>query len=115
MWATAEQVVSTLQQQTNVLPLRLLLSRASQSVCGLGDHSGGVRLAEAAEAELDRLHLSVQINFWNQLQERYLGAARESLGPEAAQQAEEQGRALSLKDACALAHQIADAGGPRTS
>jgi len=90
------------------------LQGVAMSLCGLGDHSGGLRLAEAAEAELDRLHLNVQINFWNQLQERYLGAARESLGPEAARQATEEGRALSLEDACALAHQIADAVGPRT-
>ncbi len=84
------------------------LQGLAMSVCGLGDPATGLRLYEAAEAEFDRLDVDIQMNFWNALRKRYREPALEALGTEGARRAIEDGRGLSLEEACRIGHQMAE-------
>ena len=73
------------------------------SLAGLGDAEGAIRLAAAAQAELERLALDVRVRFWLALNAEHFGAARRALGEEATRGAEEAGRAMSFEQAIVLA------------
>jgi predicted ATPase/class 3 adenylate cyclase len=72
----------------------------AMATAGCGAPGPALRLAGAAQAELDSLGLDLSgVRFWSELLERYLGPARIELGPEAAQAASTAGRLLSLERA----------------
>lgn len=62
-----------------------------------GHAEAAVRLAGAAQAELDALGADVSgVKFWNALQQRFLGPARAALGEDEAQRVESEGRTTGL-------------------
>jgi predicted ATPase len=64
----------------------------AMAAAGLGQPRRALRLAAGASAELDLLGVDLsEMRFWTALLERYLGAAREQLGPAAATAAWEEG------------------------
>ena len=79
------------------------LQGVAMSLAGLGDGEAGLRLAGSVEAEKLRLGMESTMGFWEELLERYLGAARETVGPEAARRALDIGRAIPFDEAVALA------------
>ena len=79
------------------------LQGVAMSLAGLGDGEVGLRLAGSVEAEKLRLGMESTMGFWEELLERYLGAARETVGPEAARRALDIGRAIPFDEAVALA------------
>ncbi|HZB35278.1 MAG TPA: adenylate/guanylate cyclase domain-containing protein [Gaiellaceae bacterium] len=74
----------------------------AMAAAGAGDPHRALLLAGSVEAHLESLGTSISVPFWDSLLERYLGAARERLGPNAAAVWEE-GRALAFDDAVELA------------
>jgi hypothetical protein len=46
------------------------------SLAGLGLHAGALALAGAVEAEFRKLGADIQVRFWNELLDRWLGPAR---------------------------------------
>jgi tetratricopeptide (TPR) repeat protein len=83
----------------------------AMSLAGLGEPELALRLGGAVEAELERLGADLRIRFWDGLLERYLGAGRQSLGPERAASAWAHGRDMRFEDATALALQRASSVG----
>ena len=77
----------------------------AMSLAGLGEAALGVRLGAAVQAENARLGVDPHMRFWDELLERYLGAARAALGPLRAAHAEEDGRAMSFERAIATARE----------
>ena len=75
----------------------------AMSLAELGEPSRALRLAGAMRAEWERLDITLQITFWDDLLDRYLGPARAALGPDQAARAWEAGRRLSLEAAIAEA------------
>ena len=76
----------------------------AMALCGSGQPAQGLRLAGAAQAEFDALAIDVSgIVFWSALLERYLTAARRTLGEPAATEAWEEGRRTAFEYAIALA------------
>ena len=69
-------------------------------------HSAAIRLAAAAQTELDALGADVSgVQFWNDLQRRCLGPSRDALGEVEAERIDAEGRALGLDAAAAEALQ----------
>ena len=74
----------------------------AMAVAGNGDPERGLLLAGSVDATWESLGISISIEFWDALLERYLGPAREQLGARA-DDVWSQGRALPFDDAVALA------------
>jgi hypothetical protein len=71
----------------------------AMSLAGMGQGEKALRLQGAIEAERDALRSNVSIDFWNQLIERYIGAAEKRLGPEATAAEKQIGRSMTLEAA----------------
>ena len=71
---------------------------------GVGESARALRLAGAAAAEFEALAIDLSgIIFWSALLTRYLGLARNALGPDAAAAAWDEGRRTTFEHAVALA------------
>jgi predicted ATPase len=68
------------------------LRGVAMATAGLGDHAQAVRLAAAANQQDEALGFAIPVNWWTQIQERFIGGARAQLGPEQAEDAERAGR-----------------------
>jgi len=75
----------------------------AMSLAGLGEFERAATLGAAVAAEFARLGADADVRFWNELLERYLGAARNALGPATAERAAGIGRAMPLDEAIARA------------
>jgi predicted ATPase/class 3 adenylate cyclase len=74
----------------------------AMAAAGVGDAGRALRLAGSVEAHFESLGTSPSVPFWDALLERYLGAARRQLGPNA-DAVWEEGRRMSFDDAVELA------------
>jgi predicted ATPase/class 3 adenylate cyclase len=72
------------------------------SAAGKGDLARGVRLGAAGHALWESIGATLSVPFWNALLDRYIGAAREQLGPEA-DTVWAEGLAMPFDDAVTLA------------
>jgi tetratricopeptide (TPR) repeat protein len=75
----------------------------AMSLAGLGKKHQAVLLATAAKAEWDRVGVDIHIRFWDELLDRYIGAAKKSLSEEELTSALDQGRSLPFDEAVRLA------------
>jgi predicted ATPase/class 3 adenylate cyclase len=76
----------------------------AMAAAGNGRPAFALRLAGAADAEFEALAIDLSgIEFWSALLTRYLGGAREELGPTPASTAWGEGRRTRFEDAIALA------------
>jgi tetratricopeptide (TPR) repeat protein len=75
----------------------------AMSLAGLGQLRQGVLLATAAKAEWDRVDAHFHIRFWDELLERYVGAAKKSLSEEELASTLSEGKSLPFDDAVRLA------------
>jgi len=75
----------------------------AMSLAGLGETELAVQLAGAVRAEWDRIALDVHVRFWDELLDRYIGAAQKSLGIEFSEKAWNKGKSISFDDAVTLA------------
>ena len=75
----------------------------AMSLAGLRQRSQAVVLAEAARAEWDRIGADIHIRFWDELLERYIESAKQSLSEEELRSNLNQGRSLPFDDAVKLA------------
>jgi non-specific serine/threonine protein kinase len=73
----------------------------AMSLAGLGQTEEALRLDGAVRAEWGRLGVDFHMRFWDALLERYIGAARQALGEDAAARRQDEGRAISLDEAVA--------------
>ena len=73
------------------------------SLAGLGDSRNALRLVSAAKAEWKRIGVDLQIRFWDELLDRYLGKARAGLDSAAADLAWSEGAGIAFEDAVAMA------------
>jgi non-specific serine/threonine protein kinase len=85
----------------------------AMALAGLGEPELALSLGGAVEAEWERIGTNLQIRFWDALIERYLGAARQSLGPGQAASAWARGREMRFEDAITLALEAASRAGAR--
>jgi predicted ATPase len=74
----------------------------AMAAAGQGDARLGLLLAASVDALWESLGITLSIEFWDGLLERYIGGARRSLGPEA-ELVWAEGRALAFDDAVELA------------
>jgi predicted ATPase/class 3 adenylate cyclase len=72
------------------------------SAAGRGDWARGLRLTAAGYAMWDSIGATVGVPFWNALLNRYIGVAREGLGPDG-DAVWTEGHAMSFDDAVTLA------------
>jgi hypothetical protein len=77
------------------------------SLAALGEHATAVRLITAMRAEWARVGVSMQIQFWDALNDRYITPARVALGADRAEAAASAGRAMSFEAAVAEARSLA--------
>ena len=82
----------------NDIEIALELQGIAMAVAGSGDPEAAIRLNGAAEAALETIGFQGEVAFWTALLDRYIGPAREKLGPGAAP-IDRGGRSLSLEDA----------------
>lgn len=75
----------------------------AMSLAGLGDSRKACLLGASVRGEFTRLGVDPHMRFWDALLDRYLVRARETLGSDAAERAEKDGRLLSFDDAVELA------------
>jgi non-specific serine/threonine protein kinase len=75
----------------------------AMSLAGLGDAEQALRLAASAKAEWERIGVDLHMRFWDELLDRYLGAARQALGAEASERAWQEGKVLPFETAVARA------------
>ena len=73
------------------------------SLAGLGKNELAVRLAAAVSTEWDSIGVDIQVQFWNALLNRYIGAAKQSLEDADLEREWNQGRSLPFDEAVALA------------
>ena len=82
----------------------------AMALAGLGQDSKSIRLEAAVRAEHESLHASVSNSFWKQLKQRYLLAAEERSGSDAAAAEKQIGRSMGFEAAIEYAlkhsHQI---------
>jgi len=78
---------------------------AAKSRPGITQATQGVLLAEAAKAEWDRIGADIHIRFWDNLLDRYIGAARKALPEPTLTDTINKGRSLSFNSAVTLALQ----------
>ena len=86
----------------DVLETSFEVQGVAMASAGLGRTERALVLAGSVEALWESLGTSISIRFWDELLDRYLGAARSELGTEAGPLWAE-GRALSFDEAVALA------------
>ena len=70
----------------------------AMSLAGLQQSDAALRLAGAAAAEWERLHVDLHLRFWDALLDNYLGMARRALG-DAAAQSWQAGMAMTFDEA----------------
>ena len=87
----------------------------AMSLAGLGRLREAEVLAAAVRAEMDRIGTDVHVRFWDALLEKYLGTAREQLGPDGVEDARREGASTSFNDAIAMGLEVDAAGNPRSS
>ena len=75
----------------------------AMSLAGQGHAAAALRLDAAARAEWKRLGVDLYVRFWDELMKRYLGRAREQLGPDASAAEWERGSRISLDEAVTIA------------
>jgi non-specific serine/threonine protein kinase len=75
----------------------------AMSLAGLGNADFALRLAAAARAEWERMGVDIHMRFWDALQDRYLGGARQALGAGEADRNSGEGKRLAFDEAIALA------------
>jgi len=75
----------------------------AMSLAGLGHPRQAVVLASAAKAEWDRIGANIHIRFWDELLERYIGSAKQSLHAEELSSKLDQGKSIAFDDAVKLA------------
>ncbi len=86
----------------DVLETTFEMQGVAMAAAGLGDARRALRLAASVEALWESLGTSFSVAFWDVLLERYLAAARATLGAEA-DAVWEEGRALPFDEAVELA------------
>jgi predicted ATPase/DNA-binding SARP family transcriptional activator len=86
------------QQMGNTVETAAELEGVALALAGSGEPELAIRLKGAAEATFAAVGAVIDIAFWNQLTERYLGPARESLGSRVAD-IDRGGRRLTLDEA----------------
>ena len=74
----------------------------AMAFAGLGQPERALRIAGAAEAQLESMGFQFSVAFWTALLDHHLGEARAALGPEA-EAAWQAGQRLSLQEAVAEA------------
>jgi len=85
------------------LEMSFEIQGVGMSLAGLGDAKGGLRLVSAAKAEWLRIGVDLQLKFWNDLLNRYMGTAREAIAPADAERAWSEGAGTSFDNATATA------------
>jgi len=75
----------------------------AMSLSGLGESRQSVQLAAAAKAEWERIGADIQVRFWIQLLDRFIGKAKQDLGAEEADKAWKEGTHLAFEEAVARA------------
>jgi hypothetical protein len=86
------------QRMGNAAETAIEVQGVAMAASGLGDPELGVRINAAAEATYVAVGLVFDVPSWSALLARYLGPAREALGPRA-DAIDLAGRSLSLEDA----------------
>ena len=69
----------------------------AMATAGEGNHDSALRLAVSAYKHFEDLGIWPTAPFWDRLQERFIGGARDALGPEGAEEAERAGRAMPFE------------------
>jgi predicted ATPase len=77
------------------------------SIAALGEYATAIRLIAAMRAEWARVGVSMQIDFWEALNDRYIAPARAALGPDRAEAAASAGREMSFEAAVVEARSLA--------
>ena len=77
------------------------------SLAALGEHATAIRLIAAMRAEWARVGVSMQIDFWDALNDRYISPARTALGPDRAEAAANAGREMTFEAAVTEARSLA--------
>jgi non-specific serine/threonine protein kinase len=78
----------------------------AMSLAGLGETGLAVQLAGAMRAQWDRTGVDVHVRFWDALLDRYIGAARQSLGTRDSDAAWTKGRGIPFEAAIELALEV---------
>jgi hypothetical protein len=86
----------------DVLETSFEIQGVAMAAAGNGDFGRALLLAGAIEAFWESLGVSFRVVFWDALLEKYIGAAREALGP-GAEAFWAEGRAMTFDDAVNLA------------
>ena len=77
------------------------------SLAALGEHATAIRLIAAMRAEWARVGVSMQIDFWEALNDRYISPARTALGADRTEAATNAGREMTFEAAVAEARSLA--------
>jgi tetratricopeptide (TPR) repeat protein len=93
----------------NDMEAAIEMQGVAMGLAGSGREAEGFRLFGATCALLEELQttLSDEIAFWVQFKQRYFTPARERIGAEAANKAEQEGRAMGWKPAVAYVFELA--------
>jgi hypothetical protein len=86
----------------DVLETSFEVQGVGMSAAGRGDLDRGIRLAGAGHALWESIGATLSVRFWDELLDRYIGAARRELGADG-EAAWEAGRKLGFDEAVALA------------
>ena len=78
----------------------------AMSLAGLGEAELAVQLAGAVRAEWDRIGVDLHVRFWDALLDRYIDAAKQSLGTQASDIEWNRGRDISFDTAVTLALEV---------
>ena len=78
----------------------------AMSLAGLGEAELAVQLAGAVRAEWDRIGVDLHVRFWDALLDRYIDAAKQSLGTQASDREWNRGRDISFDTAVTLALEV---------
>jgi tetratricopeptide (TPR) repeat protein len=87
----------------DVIETSIEVQGVAMTKAGRGEAPGALELAASVEALWRSLGVDLHVAFWDELLERYLGAARAALGPEESDAARGRGLGLPFDDAVALA------------
>jgi tetratricopeptide (TPR) repeat protein len=71
----------------------------AMSLAGMGDNVRALRLAGAVQGEWERIGADPHMRFWDELLERYIGAARQALGPGETERAWREGLSTAFQQA----------------
>jgi hypothetical protein len=86
-----------------VIETSLEVQGLAMAKAGRGESARALELAGSVEALWRSLGTDLHVPFWDELLERFLGAARAALGPELANAARRRGLELPFDDAVGLA------------